>query len=81
MNEDLCHRRDSTTDSMARTGAPRSRLVRTYILHDTKSKETRASESSQHGQVPCRFADLVSEIDHVDVCMTNIWQENGYSER
>ncbi len=33
------------------------------------------------GQVPCRFADLLPEIDHVDVCTTNIWQQNAKSER
>ncbi len=35
----------------------------------------------KHGQVPCRFAVLLPEIDHVDVRITNIWEKNGFVER
>ena len=31
-------------------------------------------------QVPCRFGDLVPEIDHVDACITVIWDKNARSD-
>ena len=33
-----------------------------------------------HGQVPYRNADLLPEIDHVDVCITDFWQQNARSD-
>ena len=49
-------------------------------LHRKPERATSPPSLSSLAQVPCRFGDLLSEIDHVDAYITVIWDKNARSD-
>ena len=49
-------------------------------LHRKPERGSSPPSFSSPAQVPCRFGDLLSEIDHVDACITVIWDKNARSD-